>query len=55
MRKLIVLFAIFITTISFSQELNCTITVVAQQTGNDNNVVFKTLYFIFGKLEHTTL
>ncbi|MEN8885863.1 MAG: DUF4835 family protein [Winogradskyella sp.] len=43
MRKLIVLFAIFITTISFSQELNCTITVVAQQTGNDNNVVFKTL------------
>ncbi|WP_339625846.1 DUF4835 family protein [uncultured Winogradskyella sp.] len=43
MRKLIVLFAIFITTISFSQELNCTVTVVAQQTGNDNNVVFKTL------------
>jgi hypothetical protein len=27
----------------FSQELNCTVNVIAQQTGNDNNVVFKTL------------
>ncbi|WP_296313879.1 DUF4835 family protein [Winogradskyella sp. UBA3174] len=43
MRKLIVLLVLFITSISFSQELNCTVTVVAQQTGNDNNVVFKTL------------
>ncbi|NNE31360.1 MAG: DUF4835 family protein [Winogradskyella sp.] len=43
MRKLLVLFTIIISTVSFSQELNCTVTVVAQQTGNDNNVVFRTL------------
>jgi len=43
MRKILVLLAIFFTTVTFSQELNCTVNVIAQQTGNDNNVVFQTL------------
>ena len=43
MRNVVVLVAFLFTTIAFSQELNCTVTVVAQQTGNENNVVFKTL------------
>lgn len=43
MRKLIVLLAFFITSVSFSQELDCTVTVISQQTGNDNNVIFKNL------------
>jgi len=43
MRKIIFLLAFIVTTTSFSQELNCTVNVIAQQTGNDNNVVFKTL------------
>jgi hypothetical protein len=43
MRKLILLFALFLTSVISTQELNCTVTVVAQRTGNDNNVVFKTL------------
>lgn len=43
MRRLIVLFAFLCSAIVFSQELNCTVNVIAQQTGNDNNVVFKTL------------
>ncbi len=44
MRKLFFFLAglgLFIT--SNAQELNCSVTVIAQQTGNDNNVVFKTL------------
>ena len=28
---------------SFSQELNCNVTVISQQTGQENNVVFKNL------------
>ncbi len=43
MHRLIVLFAFLCSAIVFSQELNCTVNVIAQQTGNDNNVVFKTL------------
>ncbi|MCA0133076.1 type IX secretion system protein PorD [Winogradskyella alexanderae] len=43
MRKLFVLILLFITFGADAQELNCTVTVIAQQTGNDNNVVFRTL------------
>jgi hypothetical protein len=43
MRNILVLLAFLISTVSFSQELNCTVKVIAQQTGNDNNAVFKTL------------
>ena len=43
MRKLILFLVLIASSISFAQELNCTVTVVAQQTGNDNNQVFKTL------------
>lgn len=43
MRNLFLLIAFLISTVTFSQELNCTVNVIAQQTGNENNVVFKTL------------
>lgn len=43
MRKLSVLFALLFSIGALSQELNCTVTVIAQQTGNDNNVVFSNL------------
>lgn len=43
MRKILVLLTILSSAVMFSQELNCTVNVIAQQTGNDNNVVFKTL------------
>ena len=43
MRNYISLFLLVLSTIVGAQELNCTVTVVSQQTGNDNNVVFKTL------------
>jgi hypothetical protein len=43
MRKLLVLLIFLVTSVASSQELNCTVNVIAQQTGNDNNVVFKTL------------
>ncbi|WP_411768863.1 DUF4835 family protein [Winogradskyella sp. A3E31] len=43
MRKFLGFLAFLISFTSLSQELNCTVTVVAQQTGNDNNVVFRTL------------
>ena len=43
MRKILVLLAIALSAFGFSQELNCTVAVIAQRTGNDNNVVFKTL------------
>ncbi|GAA4241255.1 DUF4835 family protein [Winogradskyella damuponensis] len=43
MRNLFFLFAFLCTTVTFSQELNCTVSVIAQQTGNENNVVFRTL------------
>ena len=35
--------AFLVSTVTFSQELNCTVNVIAQQTGNENDVVFKTL------------
>lgn len=43
MRRLLVFLAFLISGFSGSQELNCTVNVIAQQTGNDNNIVFKTL------------
>ncbi|MBC2845473.1 DUF4835 family protein [Winogradskyella flava] len=43
MRKILILFTFLYSAIVFSQELNCSVNVIAQQTGNDNNVVFKTL------------
>ena len=43
MRRLLVFLAFLISGLAGSQELNCTVNVIAQQTGNDNNVVFKTL------------
>jgi hypothetical protein len=43
MRNILVLLVSLFTCVTFSQELNCTVNVIAQQTGNDNNVVFKTL------------
>ena len=43
MRKIFLLLAFLVTVNTFSQELNCTVSVIAQQTGNENNVVFKTL------------
>ena len=43
MRKLILLFTLLISTVAFSQELNCTVSVIAQQTGNENDMIYKTL------------
>ncbi|MBU2930045.1 DUF4835 family protein [Winogradskyella psychrotolerans] len=43
MRNLIFIFAFLLTSVVFSQELNCTVNVIAQQTGNENDVIFKTL------------
>lgn len=43
MRKLIFIFFIACTTVGFSQELNCNLVINAQQTGNENVQVFKTL------------
>lgn len=43
MRKLIYIFFIVFTTVGFSQELNCNLVVNAQQTGDENLQVFKTL------------
>ena len=44
MRRIVFLLAfLFSSAVMSSQELNCTVNVIAQQTGNDNNVVFKTL------------
>ncbi|SHH77027.1 type IX secretion system protein PorD [Winogradskyella jejuensis] len=43
MRKHFFILFLLISTLGIAQELNCVVTVVAQQTGNDNNVVFKTL------------
>ena len=43
MRRHFFIFFLFISVLSVGQELNCTVTVVAQQTGNDNNQVFRTL------------
>ena len=43
MRNIFLLVTLLFTSITLSQELNCTVNVISQQTGNDNNVVFKTL------------
>ena len=43
MRNLIFIFFIAFTTAGFSQELNCNLVVNAQQTGNENVQIFKTL------------
>ncbi|WP_027126698.1 DUF4835 family protein [Gelidibacter mesophilus] len=43
MRKLIFVVFLICTTVGFSQELNCNVVVNAQQTGNENVQVFKTL------------
>jgi hypothetical protein len=43
MRRLVILVAFFISIHVSSQELNCTLVVNAQQTGNENVQVFKTL------------
>lgn len=43
MRNFIFLIALFFVSQTFSQELNCTVVVNAQQTGNENVQVFKTL------------
>jgi hypothetical protein len=43
MRKLILLFALLISTVALAQDLNCTVSVIAQQTGNENDMIFKTL------------
>ncbi len=43
MRRLLFVISILIMSNVNAQELNCSVTVIAQQTGNDNNVVFKTL------------
>lgn len=43
MRNLFLLVAFLISTVAFSQELNCIVKVMAQQTGNENNVIFKNL------------
>ncbi|NRR92344.1 DUF4835 family protein [Winogradskyella undariae] len=43
MRNLFLLFAFLCSSVVIAQELNCTVTVLAQQTGNENDVIFKTL------------
>ena len=43
MRNIFLLLAFLLSSVTFSQELNCTVKVIALQTGNENNVVFKTL------------
>lgn len=43
MRNYIVILMLFLASKGVSQELNCTVVVNAQQTGNDNQQVFKTL------------
>ncbi|MBF8151424.1 DUF4835 family protein [Winogradskyella sp. F6397] len=43
MRNLLFILAFLLTAVSFSQELNCTVNVIAQQTGNENDVVYRTL------------
>jgi hypothetical protein len=43
MHKYLYIFLILVVTMSWSQELNCNVVVNAQQTGNENVQVFKTL------------
>ena len=41
MFRLTIILSLFITTLTFSQELACTVTVDARQTGNENLQIFK--------------
>jgi len=43
MRKFLTYFILFFSSFVFAQELNCNVVVIAQQTGNENVQVFKTL------------
>jgi hypothetical protein len=43
MRNFLIVFMFSLTAIGFSQELNCNVVVNAQQTGNENFPIFKTL------------
>lgn len=43
MRKFLIILLCSFSTLSFAQELNCTVVVNAQQTGNENLQIFKTL------------
>lgn len=43
MRSLLLVFIFFLSIAGFSQELNCNVVVNAQQTGNENLQIFKTL------------
>ncbi|TCK64708.1 uncharacterized protein DUF4835 [Winogradskyella wandonensis] len=43
MRNYFLIIFCFVSSLGIAQELNCTVSVIAQQTGNDNNVVFQTL------------
>lgn len=43
MRNLLLVFIFFLSIAGFSQELNCNVVVNAQQTGNENLQIFKTL------------
>ena len=43
MFRLTIILSLFITTLTFSQELACTVTVDARQTGNENLQIFKSL------------
>ena len=43
MLKFLTYFILFFSSFVFAQELNCNVVVIAQQTGNENVQVFKTL------------
>ena len=43
MRKFLTYFILFFSSFVFAQDLNCNVVVIAQQTGNENVQVFKTL------------
>lgn len=43
MRKYFFILFLLMSYLGIAQELNCTVSVIAQQTGNDNNQVFRTL------------
>ena len=43
MRNLYFLIVFLFSAVISAQELNCTVNVIAQQTGNENNVIYKTL------------
>ena len=43
MFRLTLILSLFVTTLTFSQELACTVTVDARQTGNENLQIFRSL------------